>query len=429
MASQPWHCLSWQSTWALQKTSCSGEYAQNSRFCNLSLHRPSSIQALTCGCTLLLSGAVADALGARFMYIVGSVLQSCFTLACGLSRNALDIILFRAFSGIAVSFCLPSAVSIITSSFEGRRRDLAFAAMGGGQPVGFAVGLVMGGILTDSIGWAWAYYITAIFNTIALALAIWALPTEIDRPSTDNALSVTWHDRFQRLADEIDWVGAIILSTSLAMLSYVLATITGSQSNIRQPANIVLLVVAVALIPAFVFWVGRQEKLSKPAIIPNSLWRNQIFTCITLAVFLTWGSFNAIETVLSFFFQRVQLLNATQASIRFLPAAAAGIIANIIVGLLVQRVPGNVLVLVGCAVSCGAPLAMIFATPSSSYWSSGRSVCLEISNADAQQRSWPISSILLELTRSSPSRTLSSPQSSRQRLRRSLEASSTQLHR
>jgi len=114
---------------------------------------PSSIQALTNGCTLLISGAIADALGSRFMYLTGCVLQAGFILGCGLSRNSTELIVFRGLSGIALSFCLPPAVSIITHSFTGKRRDLAFASMGGGQPIGFSVGLALGGVLTDTIGW------------------------------------------------------------------------------------------------------------------------------------------------------------------------------------------------------------------------------------------------------------------------------------
>ncbi|QIW95600.1 hypothetical protein AMS68_001118 [Peltaster fructicola] len=332
---------------------------------------PLSIQALICGCTLLISGAIADALGPRFMYIVGSVLQSGFVLACGLSQTAAQLIAFRGLSGIAISLCLPSAVSIITSTFEGKRRDFAFASMGGGQPVGFSIGLALGGVLTDHIGWRWGFYISAIFNTVVLGFAVWALPKEIDDASDVEGQKPTWKERFQRLIREVDWIGVVLASTSLAMLSYVLASITGSQSDIKQPANIALLATAVAMIPAFIFWVGRQERLGKPAIIPNSLWKNRSFTFITLAVFLTWSSFNSLETILTFYFQKVQSLSATQASIRFLPAPVSGAISNLAIGLLVHRVRADWLVMIGCVISLAAPLCMAFATPTSSYWASG----------------------------------------------------------
>lgn len=185
---------------------------------------PSSIQALTTGCSLLLSGSISDALGSRFMYLIGCVLQAAFILGCGLSQTTAQIILFRALSGIALSFCLPSAVAIITRSFVGKRRDLAFASMGGGQPVGFAVGLALGGVLTDTIGWRWCFFIAAIFDGILFAMTIWGLPKSIDSPNdAPGAANLTWAQKYAQLKYDIDWVGALIASTSLAMMSYVFA--------------------------------------------------------------------------------------------------------------------------------------------------------------------------------------------------------------
>lgn len=185
---------------------------------------PTSIQALTNGCSLLISGSLADALGARLMYLTGSILQVGFVLGCGLSQTSTELIVFRGLSGIALSLCLPSAVSIITRSFVGKRRNIAFAAMGGGQPIGFTVGLVLGGVLTDSIGWRWGFYISAIFSALICCVAIWGLPASIDSPpGTQGAADLSWATKWRQLKHDVDWIGAVIISTSLAMLSYVFA--------------------------------------------------------------------------------------------------------------------------------------------------------------------------------------------------------------
>jgi MFS family permease len=123
-----------------------------------------------------------------------------------------------------MSFCLPSAVAIITRSFDGKRRDFAFAAMGGGQPVGFAVGLALGGVLTDTIGWRWGFYISAVIDTAIFGVALWGLPKSIDSPADrQGAADLTWAEKWAQLKHDIDWIGAIIASISLAMLSYVFA--------------------------------------------------------------------------------------------------------------------------------------------------------------------------------------------------------------
>lgn len=196
---------------------------------------PSSIQALTSGCSLLLSGSIADVLGSRLMYLIGCVLQAAFILGCGLSQTSAQIILFRGLSGIAVALCLPSAVAIITRSFVGKRRDWAFASMGGGQPVGFAVGLAIGGVLTDSIGWRWCFFIAAIFDAILFATALWGLPKSIDSPSdAQGAADLTWAQKYAQLKHDVDWVGALIASASLAMMSYVFAYVFPSAAQLPQ---------------------------------------------------------------------------------------------------------------------------------------------------------------------------------------------------
>ncbi|KAF2457419.1 integral membrane protein [Lineolata rhizophorae] len=320
---------------------------------------PASIYALICGCALLLSGSVADVIGVRTMYLLGCFLQSVFTMACGLPQDGLQLILFRALAGIAISFCLPSSVGIITNTFPpGKRRNVAFAAMGGGQPIGFSIGLTVGGFSADGIGWEWGFHMAAIFNTIIFVVAWWGMPKNIGKPAP-----VTW-DRFLH---HIDWVGAIIASASLGMMSYVFVVLTGRTSSIKDSSTIALLVTSICLIPAFVFWVGRQERIKKPALILNSFWRNRVFTTICLNVFMTWGTFNAIENLLTFYFQEVQHLSASRSSLLFLATPISGAITNIFMGAIVHRVRADALVLASTVLSCAWPALMAVAESGCSY--------------------------------------------------------------
>lgn len=139
-------------------------------------------------------------------------------------------------------------------------------------------------------------------------------------------------------------------------------------SSIHQPATIALLATGIALIPAFILWVGRQERLGKPAIVPNSLWRNKVFTSICVGVFLTWGIFNAVENYVSFTFQYVQEVSAIQTSLRFLPEPAGGAVTNLVMGLIVHRVRADWAVLVTTSVSTISCLLMALIDINASYW-------------------------------------------------------------
>ena len=319
---------------------------------------PASVYALTMGCSLLLVGTIADVIGNRPVFLTGCALLSAFTLGCSLSRTGIELIAFRALQGTAMAFCMPTAMGLIANNFPaGRGRNVAFACLGGGSPVGFALGLVLGGLFVDSVGWRYGYYLSCGLNGMIFLAAFFTIP-----------VSATGADRIKRLKKDIDWTGVTIATACMAMLSYVFAMITSSTSTIRHPPNIALLSISGALMPAFVFWVGRQERLGKPAIIPNSIWRNPEFTSVCITVFLTWAMFNAFGYFTTLLFQDVQHVSATQTSLRFLPMVIMGFATNILTGYLVDKLPASILVLVASLLSAVSPAVYATLSPSSSYW-------------------------------------------------------------
>ena len=178
---------------------------------------PASVYALSAGCTLLIFGSVADVVGSKRVWLTGAGLYIAFTLACGLAQTGIQLIIFRTILGVAISMCLPSAVSVTTNSFpQGKRRNIGFACIGMGQPLGYSIGLTLGGVFTNTIGWRWGYYLSTIINSVLFAGAVWGLP------AVGKQGAVSW----KRLLHEIDWIGALIISISLGLLSYVLAQVS-----------------------------------------------------------------------------------------------------------------------------------------------------------------------------------------------------------
>ena len=92
---------------------------------------PMSVYALTSGTCLLLAGTVADVLGPRRVNLVGCFLLAVFILSCGLARDGIELIMFRAMQGIAGALVVPSSISIVSTAVEsGRSRNLGFACLG-----------------------------------------------------------------------------------------------------------------------------------------------------------------------------------------------------------------------------------------------------------------------------------------------------------
>lgn len=138
--------------------------------------------------------------------------------------------MFRTCLGIAISMCLPTTVSLITNTFpRGKWRNTSFAMNGMAQPLGYALGLVLGGIFTDTVGWRWAYWIMAIINTVMSIISIWSLP------SVHHTSSKSWA---RRLVEDVDWVGVLGLSISLGLIMYILASeLTTLPPPPRLPSN------------------------------------------------------------------------------------------------------------------------------------------------------------------------------------------------
>ncbi|RYP14276.1 hypothetical protein DL765_006487 [Monosporascus sp. GIB2] len=312
---------------------------------------PASVYGLTSGCSLMIAGAIADVVGSRVVYLVGCFLLTGFILGSGLAETSTQLIAFRGGQGVAVSMCLPTAMSLLSLHLpKGKRRNVGFAFVGAGQPLGYSVGLFLGGFFVDSIGWKYGWYLSACVAFVVFLVGIFGLPKE-------NTGAVR-EDKMRKLVFGIDWVGAILASASLAMLS----VISNDTSSIREGRQIVLLSIALACIPAFALWMDQQQRRGKPALIPNSLWKTAAFSSICIMVLLTWAMLQGID------FQRVQGVSAIQTSLYFIPNIIIGVALSVTTGFILHRLSVYWLVLITCCVTAVAPLLMAVNDPDWSYW-------------------------------------------------------------
>ncbi|KAL4977939.1 major facilitator superfamily domain-containing protein [Aspergillus desertorum] len=266
--------------------------------------------------------------------------------------------------------CLPDSMSLVTASFPpGRRRNIAFAATGMGQPLGYALGLILVGVFTGTIGWRWGFYITAIVVAVLFVASFYVLPED----GLDTKFS---KDTWRRLAYDIHWVGVGILALAFGLLSYALAMATLSYKNMARPQYIVLLV-----------------KRNKAALIPNALWLNLPFLFICVVMFFTWAAFNAFQYISTLFFQGVQNISALQASIRFLPMAVIGVVTNVLAAHLVAKVNVNRLLGVSAVTTAISPILMAVASPEWTHWAAAF-VAMTLSPANGDVL-WTISSLVI----------------------------------
>ncbi|PVI06493.1 MFS general substrate transporter [Periconia macrospinosa] len=324
---------------------------------------PSSVYGLTSGSMLLIAGAIADIIGVRGFEIFGVTFLGIFTVACGLANTGIQLVVFRAMQGFGTAIHLPSSVALVAAAVpSGKARNIGFACLGLSQPLGFSVGLVASGIMVETIGWRAAFYIAGGAKLVAAAVAFWALP-KVKRNADTSGRSV-----WKQIGTDVDWIGGLIASGGLALLSYVLAVLSADLSTIRSAGTASLLAVSLVLLLAFPFWMRIQERAGRPALIPNSIWKNFPFTSTCIMVALSYGVMNAVEIFSSLYFQEVQSVSTQTTSLYLLPNLITGVLINLSVGIFVDRIPAKWLVSSSAIICAASPLMMALVPPSWKYW-------------------------------------------------------------
>ena len=168
---------------------------------------------LTFGGFLLLGGRMADLLGRRRVFIAGLLLVAAASLAAGFAANEGQLIAARAAQGLGAAIISPAALSIVTTTFrDGAERNKALGAWGAVAGAGGAAGVLLGGILTDGLGWEWVLWVN-----VPVALIVAALSPRLIAESRSE--SATRH---------FDAAGAVTVTAGLSMLVYAIVDATNA---------------------------------------------------------------------------------------------------------------------------------------------------------------------------------------------------------
>jgi EmrB/QacA subfamily drug resistance transporter len=194
-----------------------------------------SAYLLSFGGLLLLGGRAADLLGRRRVFMTGTALFAFASLACGLAGSVDALIAARVVQGMAAAIMTPTALSIVTTTFaEGAERNKAlgiWAAIGG---VGATAAWLVGGPITDGLGWEWIFFIN-----VPVALGVVALSPVLLRESRDSE-----HGR------QLDFAGAVTITAALVALVY--AVVEAPKAGWASGQTLGLLAASAVLIALFV---------------------------------------------------------------------------------------------------------------------------------------------------------------------------------
>jgi EmrB/QacA subfamily drug resistance transporter len=285
---------------------------------------------------LLLGGRAADLLGRRRVFMTGLAVVGIASLAAGFSTNQGQLIAARAAQGLGAAIVSPAALSIVTSLFkDGAERNKALGAWGAVAGSAGAAGVLLGGILTDGLGWEWVLWVNVPVAAIALALT----PGLIGESRSESA---TRH---------FDAAGAVSITAGLSLLAY--AFLDASSSGWGSTKIISLLAGSVALIGVFV----AIELRSKEPLVPFRIFRRRTLTGANVAGLLLGASLFSLFYFLSLYMQQVLGYSAIHAGLSYLPFAMTIILAAGLGSQLVTRFGFKPILAIGLAlVSLGLVL-------------------------------------------------------------------------
>ncbi len=258
--------------------------------------------AVPFGGLLLLGGRLADALGTRRMLLTGLAVFTVASLAAGLASDAAWLLAARAAQGVGAALLSPAALATLLHRFHGPARHRALAVWGAVGGAGFAVGVLLGGLLTGGPGWRWIFYINVPVGVlIALAVPVLAGPA------------------LARHRGRIDVLGAVLATAGVAAL-------VASVSVLELVHPLFATVVALGGVALIVAFVAVERRSAQP-LVRLALLRSRSVAAGSLLMFAATGLLVGAFFMFSFELQLAARWNPIATGLAFLPISL-GVIAG-----------------------------------------------------------------------------------------------------
>lgn len=294
---------------------------------------------------VLTAGSVADRIGRRLVLVAGIALFTATSLACALASDIAVLDASRALQGMGAAMMFASSLAILVDAFPApAERMKAFAAYGATMGASFAVGPLLGGLLTTELGWQAVFLVN-----LPLGLAAFAGTLAWLRES---------RDPFPRA---IDWVGQATLTSGLFLL--VLALLRGDDVGWGSTQTVAELAGAVVLLVAFVVTETRAEQ----PMLPLGLFRRRDFTAAQIAAFAISASFFALFLYITLYLQEVLHLSPIEAGLVYVPGTMLMFGVSGATSQLLKWVSAEVVTVAGLALVSGGLALMTLAGAHSSW--------------------------------------------------------------
>jgi EmrB/QacA subfamily drug resistance transporter len=299
---------------------------------------PTSLQwvvnayTLVFGGFLLLGGRAADLLGRRRLFVAGVAVFTVASLLNGFAPNAGTLVAGRALQGLGAALVSPAALSIVMTTFaEGKERTRALGIWSAIAAGGGAVGLVLGGLLTDTLSWRWVFFINLPVGIAAIFAAVRYIP----------------ESRAEKRPDTADVGGAVSVTAGLLVLVY--AIVKAQDYGWASGRTLGLAALAVALLAAFLVI----ELRSRAPLIRLGIFKVRSLTSSNLSMLFVMSGLFGMFFFASIYVQEILGYSPLKAGLAFLPITAGIVIGAGLAQQLIVRLGVRVVPLIGMGMATG----------------------------------------------------------------------------
>ncbi|MEJ7893486.1 MAG: MFS transporter [Solirubrobacteraceae bacterium] len=300
---------------------------------------------LVFGGFLLLGGRLADLLGRRRVFVAGLLLFGVASFFGGLAQSEGQLIAARALQGLGGALLSPAALSILINTFkEGSERNRALGVWGAVAGSGGAVGTLLGGVLTETLGWEWVLFVN---TPVCLAVAFFAARVLLE--SRDE----------QR--PRLDIAGAVLITSGLGVLIY--ALVDARDAGWGSAQTLGLIGGSLLLIAAF---VAVELRIRQP-LVPFGIFRNRTLTGANVtAIFISMSLFSMFFFI-TLYMQRVLGYTALEAGLAYIPLSVSIIAAAGAASVLTTKIGFKPVLIGGLILVAGGLLWFSQVSPDGSY--------------------------------------------------------------
>jgi EmrB/QacA subfamily drug resistance transporter len=292
---------------------------------------------LAFGGLLLLSGRAGDLYGRRRLFVAGLAVFGISSLVGGLAPSAWVLISARVLQGVGAAAFVPASLSLLTATFaEGEERNRAIGVYGAMAALGFVVGMVGGGVITEFLGWRWVLFVNVPVALAALLLA----PTIIPESRDEGAPRV------------LDVPGAVTVTLGLASLIYAVSEVP--ESGWISAATLGFGASGALLLILFV----AAERRSSAPLVPLGMFGERVVVAPNAAIFLQSMVGLPWLYVLTLYLQEALGRTPLEAGLLFLPMTLTSVGAAPVAGRLVTRFGGRETAALGLVLVAAGVLIM-----------------------------------------------------------------------